>query len=132
MIELAVHFQNSVGTIVTTLSNAADKLTAATLTLTDISAKANDDAEAVSFRGASATAAIAKVAAEIQTLSKAVTKISNSTDNQARAAEVSRHLARDSEQTMTSLATEAGNAGALVALIRDIAGQTNMLLSMQQ
>lgn len=127
MAELADRFENEISSVMTALTNRAEKLREAAGGMT--TAAENNERRATDIASASGQAAtsVQTVSAATEQLSASVSEIS---EQVARASSVSQEAARSAENTNTrisGLAQAADRIGEIVTLIQDIAAQTNLL-----
>ncbi|MBV8652601.1 MAG: HAMP domain-containing protein, partial [Alphaproteobacteria bacterium] len=127
LLELAGHFETTVGALVTSLSGATDQMkrTAGAMLETTVSAK--DQASAVTKAAEDASVNVQAVAAATEELVNSVGEIGQQIAGATRATGSAVAEATQGDAEMQSLAEAAQKIGEVVQLISDIASQTNLL-----
>lgn len=127
MLSLANQFESTIGQVVASVSAAAVELQATAGTLSQTADEASAKSATVATAADDVTRNVHGVAAATEELSASIREISGQTSQSARmVTEAVRQADQTSQQVMT-LADNAGNIGAVVTLINDIANQTNLL-----
>jgi methyl-accepting chemotaxis protein len=127
LLELAGHFETTVGALVTSLSGATDQMkrTAGAMLETTVSAK--DQASAVTKAAEDASVNVQAVAVATEELVNSVGEIGQQISGATRATGSAVAEATQGDAEMQSLAEAAQKIGEVVQLISDIASQTNLL-----
>ena len=127
MLELADQFEQAVGGIVGTVSDAATELQAAAQSLSASSAQTTHQSTIVAAASEQAAANVRTVAAAAEELSGSVREISRQVTMSATVAHKAVQEAEETNAQVISLSAGARKIGAIVDLINDIASKTNLL-----
>jgi methyl-accepting chemotaxis protein len=127
MFRLADEFESAVGEIVHTVSSASTELEASAATLTSTALRSQEQARVVAAASEEASTNVQSVASATEEMSSSVTEISRQVQNSSRIAGEAVDQARDTNASVSELATAASRIGDVVELINTIAGQTNLL-----
>lgn len=127
MLRLADDFENSVGNIVTTVSDASTRLQGAAQSMSSAAAEAADKAGVVSTASAQASENVQMVAAATEELTASIGEINAQVAKSSRIAADAVGQAQRTDATVQSLAEAARRIGDVIGLIHEIAGQTNLL-----
>jgi methyl-accepting chemotaxis protein len=124
---LADDLESSVGRVVQTVSQQAEALNGAAGTLADSAGAAKTGVDDAAGGASDASGNVQAVAAAAEELSASIDEISRRVADSARVAADSSAQVQATEAVMTELNAAAAQIGAVVSLIRQIAGQTNLL-----
>ncbi|MGL9623825.1 methyl-accepting chemotaxis protein [Bradyrhizobium sp. U531] len=127
MYRLADDFEQAVGTIIETVSQAAGNLESSAGTLTSTADRSQDLAKTVTMASGEASTNVQSVAAATEELSSSITEISRQVQTSARMAGEAVAQAHKTNERVNQLARAASSIGDIVALINGIAAQTNLL-----
>lgn len=124
---LADEFEQSVQSVVKTVSSAATELQSSAQALSTTSEEASRQATAVAAAAEQATSNVQTVASAAEELTSSITEIGRQVAQATTVAQRAVENARSSDQSVQGLADAAQRIGDVVKLISDIAGQTNLL-----
>ncbi len=127
MIKLADAFENAVGEIVETVSEASTELEASARTLTSTAERAQELTTMVAAASEEASTNVQSVASATEELTTSVNEISRQVQELARMAGEAVDQARTTNDRVSELSKAASRIGDVVELINTIAGQTNLL-----
>ncbi len=127
MTRLAQDFENHVGSIVTDVAGAAERLRAAAETMTGIASNSNQQAVAVAAASEQASQGVQSVAAATEQLTSSIGEISRQVQQSSQIVARAVADARRTDGVVRQLADAARKIGEVVDLITSIAGQTNLL-----
>jgi methyl-accepting chemotaxis protein len=127
LLELAGHFETTVGALVTSVSHAAHDMKSAAAAMSETTVSAQDQANAVTKSASAASVNVQAVAAATEELVNSFGEIGQQIAGATRATGSAVAEAAQSDAEMQSLAGAAQKIGEVVALITTIAGQTNLL-----
>jgi methyl-accepting chemotaxis protein len=125
--ELADNFERAVGSIVTSVSDAATELQTAAQTLSSSSSQTSHQSTVVAAASEEAAANVRTVAAAAEELSGSVREISRQVSESAHVARKAVAEAEATNSQVSGLSVGAQKIGAIVDLINDIASKTNLL-----
>ncbi|WP_035658518.1 HAMP domain-containing methyl-accepting chemotaxis protein, partial [Bradyrhizobium sp. STM 3809] len=124
---LANEFENSVGSIIETVSSAASALEGSAKSLTATADRSQGLATVVANASGDASNNVQSVAASTEEMSSSVNEISRQVQQSAAIANEAVEQARRTNQRVGELSQAAARIGDVVELINTIAGQTNLL-----
>ncbi|MBF0247802.1 MAG: HAMP domain-containing protein [Alphaproteobacteria bacterium] len=124
---MADEFQASVGGVVEAVSSAATEMQATAQSMTHISEDTSHRATAVAAAAEEASTNVQTVASAAEELSSSISEISRQVAQSSQIASKAVEQARHTHETVQNLVAAAGKIGEVVALITDIAEQTNLL-----
>lgn len=127
MLALAAQFEKTVVEVVDGLSQAVSVLEASARSLATLADQTGTEASEVFARATGAAGATREVALAAEDLGAVVGAMSARVESQLARSSAARASTADAGTTMQSLVSETAGVGSVVALIADIAGQTNML-----
>jgi methyl-accepting chemotaxis protein len=127
MLALADGFEQAVGGIVRMVSDAAVELQAAAQTLSASSSQTTQQSTAVAAASEEAAANVNTVAAAAEELAGSVREIMRQMHQSSQIASKAVHEANETNNQVSGLSEGAQKIGAVVDLINDIAGKTNLL-----
>jgi len=127
LIALAQEFEETVGAVVSSVSQSAGQMTQAANTLTDRTAVARDRAVNVEADATRASERVSAVAAATEEMASSVAEIARQVSEATRATGSAVEEAEHGNTEMRVLAETAQKIGEVVALIHQIASQTNLL-----
>jgi methyl-accepting chemotaxis protein len=127
LIALAREFEQTVGGVVTAVSQSAAQMTQAAGTLTDRTTVARDRAINVEADATRASERVSAVAAATEQMAGSVAEIARQVSEATRATGSAVEEAEHGNAEMRGLAETAQKIGEVVALINQIASQTNLL-----
>jgi methyl-accepting chemotaxis protein len=127
LLELAGHFETTVGALVTSVSRAAHDMKGAAAAMSQTTVAAQDQAAAVTKSASDASVNVQAVAAATEELVNSFGEIGQQIAGATRATGSAVAEAGQSDAEMQSLADAATKIGDVVQLISTIAGQTNLL-----
>lgn len=127
MRELADSFSQSVGGIVSTVTEASTQLQATAQAMQEISDQTNAQASSVSSASEEASLNVQTVAASTEEMSNSISEISRRVAEAAIASKSAAEEVATTRSQMTALAGVADKIGGVVSMITDIAEQTNLL-----
>lgn len=127
VLELADNFEQAIGSVVQTVSDAATELLVAAQTLSASSEETSTQSTVVAAASEQAATNVRGVAAAAEELSGSVREISRQIDESTRIAEQAAEEARRTDVQVTELSDGANKIGMIVELISNIARQTNLL-----
>ena len=124
---MADQFETSVGTVVETVSAAADEMQTTAQSVSSTAEQTSRQATAVAAAAEQASANVQTVASAAEELSSSISEISRQVSQSTRIAGEAVAEVRGANEKVQGLATAAQKIGEVVALITDIADQTNLL-----
>jgi len=127
LMALAQEFEETVGAVVSSVSQSAGQMTRAANTLTDRTSVARDRAVNVEADATRASERVSAVAAATEEMASSVAEIARQVSEATRATGSAVEEAEHGNTEMRLLAETAQKIGQVVALIHQIAGQTNLL-----
>jgi len=127
MLKLAEGFEQNVGGIVATVSDASDRLRQAAQTLSQTAEAAAGDARVVHTASTQASENVQAVSASTEQLTASVGEINTQVARSSRIAADAVTEAEATDRTVQGLADAGRRIGDVVGLIHTIAGQTNLL-----
>ena len=127
LIALAQEFEETVGAVVSSVSQSAGQMTQAANTLTDRTSLARDRAISVEADATRASERVSAVAAATEEMASSVAEIARQVSEATRATGSAVEEAEHGNTEMRVLAETAQKIGEVVALIHQIASQTNLL-----
>ena len=127
LIALAEEFEQTVGAVVSSVSQSAGQMTRAAGTLTDRTTVARDRAVNVEADATRASERVSAVAAATEEMASSVAEIARQVSEATRATGSAVEEAAHGNTEMRVLAETAQKIGEVVALIHQIASQTNLL-----
>ena len=127
LIALAREFEETVGAVVSSVSQSAGQMTYAAVTLTDRTTVARDRAVNVEADATRASERVSAVAAATEEMASSVAEIARQVSEATRATSSAVEEAEHGNTEMRGLAETAQKIGEVVALINQIASQTNLL-----
>lgn len=125
--DLALHFEQSIRGVVTTVASAASQMQGAAQSLSSVSAEASQQASVVASASEIASGNVETVATAAEELSVSIREISRQVNQAASISGSAVAQAAKTGDIVTSLANSADLIGSVVQLINDIASQTNLL-----
>ncbi|GAB4366989.1 MAG: hypothetical protein Kow00114_25360 [Kiloniellaceae bacterium] len=125
--ELTRRFDENIGVVLKTVSAAAVEMHATAESLTSTAEETSASARTVAAASQEASANVQTVAAATEELSSAITEISNQVAHSTAVAQAAAAQAVDADGDMRHLNEAAEHVGKIMALIQDIAEQTNLL-----
>ena len=120
-------FRNGISQVLTRLSDQTRTMRDTAETLASVSGKARDGTNSASAASHVASSNVQSVAAATEEFGAAIREISGQAQKTSEVVARAADIARDTDTDVTALAQAAERIGAVVDLIRDIAGQTNLL-----
>ncbi len=120
-------FRSSVSSMLVSLETETSTVRATAVALTDLASSAEADAGVVETATAGASSNVQTVAAATEELAASIREIAGQTQKVNAVVAEATETALASDRDVSSLADAAERIGAVVGLIRDIAGQTNLL-----
>lgn len=120
-------FEQAVGGIVDVVASASSELSAAAEAMSHSAAQTNDRSAAVAAGSEQASANVQSVASAAEQLSASIHEIARQAMQSSRVSHEAEHEAGQMTSAVQGLAQMVESIGAIVRLITDIAGQTNML-----
>jgi methyl-accepting chemotaxis protein len=127
MSKLANEFEHSVLAIVAALSSAVEAVGETSQQLANIGTQTSTRTIALSEMAQNMSDAINSVAAASNQLNGSIHAISDQISDQVAASGRAQTISTDSSETISNLSHEAGKVGDISAIIRKIAGKTNLL-----
>ncbi|MGY4309979.1 methyl-accepting chemotaxis protein [Bradyrhizobium sp. USDA 4369] len=127
MHQMANGFEQAVGQIVETVSQASTELEASATSLSSTAARSQTLATTVAAASEEASTNVQSVASATEEMSSSVTEISRQVQESARMASDAVDQARRTNERVGELSKAATRIGDVVELINTIAGQTNLL-----
>src|ERR1035437_4635779 len=127
MVKLADNFETTVGEIIETVSASSTELEASASTLTSTAERAQELTTMVAAASEEASTNVQSVASAIEEMTSSVNEISRQVQESALMANEAVDQARKTNDRVSELSQAAGRIGAVVELINNIAGQTNLL-----
>ncbi|MDV7338227.1 methyl-accepting chemotaxis protein [Terasakiella sp. A23] len=127
MLEMAHHFEGSVGKVVQTVTSAATELQASSAQMSATATQTSSQATAVSAAAEQASANVQTVASATEELSSAESEISRHVHRSSAVADQAARQAGETRSTVENMVEEVGKINTVISLISDIAEQTNML-----
>jgi methyl-accepting chemotaxis protein len=126
-VRLVAQFDQTVGAIATTVGDSAAKMKESALTMTNVAADADQRTSEIASASGQATANVSAVSASAEELAASVAEINRQVMESARIAGQAVQEAETTDQCVGGLSEAAVRIGAVVKLISDIAGRTNLL-----
>ena len=126
-VSLVDQFEASVGTIANTLSDSADGMREAALVMRQSAMAAGERTMAVSVASDQASHSVSTAAAGAEEVAVSVAEISRQVAESAQIAGLAVSEAQATDASVSSLSQAAERISAVVRLISDIAGRTNLL-----
>jgi methyl-accepting chemotaxis protein len=126
-LELAERFEQSAGTIVTAVADAAGAMQGTAHRMSGVAAQASQQTAAVANAASEASRNVQTVAAATEELSASINEITALVSRSAETAARGVAEARRTDETVKSLTESAQKIGDVVMLIQTIAAQTNLL-----
>ncbi len=120
-------FEQSVGTVIMSLTSAADQLTSTSNSLVETTVDMTDRSTAVAAASTQASANVQQVAGSAQELSKSIQGVSSGVIKTTEIAQAAVQEANVATSRIRGLAEASQRIGEVVGLINDIASQTNLL-----
>jgi methyl-accepting chemotaxis protein len=120
-------FKADIAAILDGLAQSAQDLTGTSGTMTDAASQAAERAATVAAAAGQASANVDSVAAASEQMAASIGEIARQTDDARNQTETARDEGQRANERMTALADAANRIGEVVALITQIASQTNML-----
>ncbi|MDB5361600.1 MAG: methyl-accepting chemotaxis protein [Rhodospirillales bacterium] len=127
LMALATEFEETVGAVVSSVSQSAGQMTRAANMLTDRTSHARDRAISVESDATLASERVSAVAAATEEMASSVAEIARQVSEATRATGSAVEEAEHGNTEMRVLAETAQKIGEVVALIHQIASQTNLL-----
>ena len=127
MLQLAAHFESSVGGVVSAVAAAATELSQTAGSMSSISDNTVRQSTAVAAASEEASRNVQNVASAAEELSASVKEVTQLVDDSTRMISTAVGQASDTNRQVETLADAARKIGDVVQLINDIAGQTNLL-----
>ena len=125
--QLADAFESEVGSVVTTVGAAADKLQNSAKYMAETAASTSAQATTVASAANLASGNVQTVASATEELSASTREISSQVHRSRQVAERADGEARQTSALIEMLSENVGSIGEIVSLINDIASQTNLL-----
>jgi methyl-accepting chemotaxis protein len=125
--KIADDFEASVGQIVNSAAQSADKLKSSSSSLERAAKDTGEQVRYVQNSANSATSNVLTVASAAEELSASISEISSQVISSTDVADKAAESAKQASKTFEILITEAGKIGSIVELIQSIAEQTNLL-----
>ncbi len=125
--ELADRFQDSIGGLVTRLSQGAVRMEEFSQTVSSSAEQSSQSANGVAAATEESAQNVQTVASAAEELSSSIHEVSGQVGEAARIADDASGKAEQTSETVGSLKTSAEKIGAIVTLISEIAEQTNLL-----
>ncbi len=127
MQDMANGFENKVGSVVSSVSNASNDLNDTAQSMSNISEETREQAVTVSNAASEASSNVQGVAAAIEELTASSQEIGQQVFKSAEVAKEAVKQAEISQENIKKLLMSAGKIGEVVGLITEIAEQTNLL-----
>ncbi|KAA5604877.1 HAMP domain-containing protein [Roseospira marina] len=127
LLEMARHFEESVGRIVDQVSSSSADLSQGAATLSDLARQTDTKSADVSVSAEEASSNVATVSAAAEELTGSISEISQQVTHASEVASQAVSKADEVAETMQGLVREAQKIGEVLNLITDIADQTNLL-----
>jgi methyl-accepting chemotaxis protein len=127
IMDMADHFEKSVGSIVNSVVEATESLNANAESMTQISHTTSTEATHVNESAAEATNNVSTVASASEELHSSIQEISRQVSEASTVAQDAAHKATLTAEQMEVLSSSAERIGEVIALINGIADQTNLL-----
>ncbi|MCR4379222.1 MAG: methyl-accepting chemotaxis protein [Rhodospirillales bacterium] len=124
---MADQFETSVGSVVETVSAAADEMQTTAQSVSSTAEQTSRQATAVAAAAEQASANVQTVASAAEELSSSISEISRQVSQSTRVASEAVAEVQGANEKVQGLAAAAQKIGEVVALITDIADQTNLL-----
>jgi len=125
--ELASAFESEVGSVVTSVSTAADQLQSSAKYMAETAASTSSQATTVAAAAELASNNVQTVASATEELSASTREISGQVHRSRQVAERADGEARQTSSLIEALSENVASIGEIVSLINDIASQTNLL-----
>lgn len=127
MKEMADSFEQEIGSVIKTLSQAASEMEAAAGSMAGNADKTNDKAVMVSSAATEASSNVNAVASATEELSASIREISSQVSRSSQVVSEARGKANDTSERVQGLVSSAEKIGEVITLISTIAEQTNLL-----
>ena len=127
LMQLAETFDKEVGSIVNTVSSAAESLRGAATDLSSTAEETTRQSATVAAAAEQASTNVQTVAAATEEMSSSIGEIGNRVNDSARIATIAVEEAKNTNAMIEKLAQSAQKVGDVVNLINEIASQTNLL-----
>jgi len=124
---MATDFQNSVGTIVETVSSSATELEASSQTMAQTAEQTSHEASTVASAAEEMNVNVQTVASAADELSSSIREISGRVQESSSISQAAAVTANTTQDKVRGLSEAADRIGEVVQLINDIAEQTNLL-----
>ncbi len=125
--QLADSFENSVGTVIASVSTMANRMRDTAVSMTDQASAVSGQASDVSHAAEAASSNVATVATATEELSASVREIGQQVHRSSDIARDAVTQAQQAKDRVSGLAETSNRIGEVVTLISDIASQTNLL-----
>ncbi len=125
--ELATAFESEVGSVVTSVSTAANQLQSSAKYMAETAASTSSQATTVASAAELASNNVQTVASATEELSASTREISGQVHRSRQVAERADGEARETSSLIEALSENVASIGEIVSLINDIASQTNLL-----
>lgn len=127
MLEMAKHFESSVGAITEVVASASTELESTARSMTGIADQTHEESVSVAASIAQATEGVSSAARSVEDMGKAVDEIAKQMSQASSLAGRSVETANSASNTIRTLSASADKVGEVISLISDIAEQTNLL-----
>lgn len=127
MTRLSDALNREVQSAVTEIANQSEAMTTSATQMASSADQVENQSLAVATASEQASANVETVAAASEEMSSNIDEIARQIDSNKQEAEEAIQTAKDTNETVASLANAAEKIGEVVGLIKDIAGQTNLL-----
>tara|TARA_R110002110_G_scaffold410123_1_gene633137 strand:- start:9153 stop:10874 length:1722 start_codon:yes stop_codon:yes gene_type:complete len=127
MVQLADELENSVGSVISSVTASAEQMKSSAVSMTSIADEASQRSSSVAASSEEATANVQTVATATEELSASVEEISRQVAQSAQMALAAVETANATNAKVEGLAEASQKIGEVVSLINDIAAQTNLL-----
>ena len=127
MMRLADSFDEAVGSSVSALTQAAERLKSTASGLSSVAERTSGQAIAVAAASEQASANVASVAGATEELSSSVTEIRSQAGRSSEIAETAVAEVEETNKQVAGLAAAAERVGSIVIMIEDVAAKTNLL-----